>query len=234
VHQQKRHFSLSEHKYFADFEAQKDFSSKGSDVLKQKNVSVVKLCMKNELTAYPWSQQVVRVLMSSVLKLSLILKRASRQKTNHKFNCILLKLLWLKMRKQITNCSSRSWHILYLSLFLHTDFIFIIHDSDTRIVWRRLIIIFQVFRIANKREHDWRKSFSADVDDIKLRMTLMKSASKLHSKSADRALWSLILLWSQHWMNAKNKAHDDDYRSLTEILCFGFKMCFTLETEIVI
>ncbi len=190
--------------------------------------------MKNELTAYPWSQQVVRVLMSLVLKLSLILKQASRQKTNHKFNCILLKLLWLKMRKQITNCSSRSWHILYLSLFLHTDFIFIIHDSDTRIVWRRLIIIFQVFRIANKREHDWRKSFSADVDDIKLRMTLMKSASKLHSKSADRALWSLILLWSQHWMNAKNKAHDDDYRSLTEILCFGFKMCFTLETEIVI
>jgi len=53
VHQQKRHFSLSKHKYSADFKAKNDAADKGSDVLKQKNVVVAKLHMKNELTAHP-------------------------------------------------------------------------------------------------------------------------------------------------------------------------------------
>ncbi len=46
----------------------------------------------------------------------------------------------------------------------------------------------------------------------------MKSASHLHSKTADRVSWSLIFFWSQYWTNNKNKAHDDDYDSLVKIL----------------
>ena len=53
VHQQKRHFSLSEHKYSADFKTKNNAADKESDVLKQKDVTVAKLHMKNELTAHP-------------------------------------------------------------------------------------------------------------------------------------------------------------------------------------
>ncbi len=94
VHQQKRHFSLLKHKYLIDFKAKNNTADKESDVLKQKNVTVAKLHMKNELTAYSWSQQMIRVSMSSVLKLSPVLKQASEQKANHKFDCILAK--WSK------------------------------------------------------------------------------------------------------------------------------------------
>ncbi len=46
----------------------------------------------------------------------------------------------------------------------------------------------------------------------------MKSASHLHSKLTDRASWSLIPFWSQHWTNDKNKAHDNNYDLLVKIL----------------
>lgn len=62
----------------------------------------------------------------------------------------------------------------------------------------------------------------------------MEPAPKLHPKSADRASWSLIPLWSQHWTGDKDKGHGGDYRSLAEIPRFGFRARFTLETEIVI
>jgi ribosomal protein S15P/S13E len=52
VHQQKRHFSLLKHKYSADFKAKNNAADKESDVLKQKDVVVAKLHIKNELTAH--------------------------------------------------------------------------------------------------------------------------------------------------------------------------------------
>jgi hypothetical protein len=46
----------------------------------------------------------------------------------------------------------------------------------------------------------------------------MESAPHLHPKSADRASWSLIPFWSEHWTDDKNKAHGDGYDSLARIL----------------
>jgi len=94
AHQQKRHFSLLKRKYLTDFKAKNEAASKELNVLKQKNLNVTKLHMKNELTAHSWSQQMIRVFMSSVLELSSVLKQTSEQKADHKFDCILAK--WSK------------------------------------------------------------------------------------------------------------------------------------------
>ncbi len=126
-------------------------------------------------------------------------------------------LIWLQWnQQQITSQASCIFFSCHYSTFW--VFISIIHNSDVRIVWRRLVVIFKVFCIVNKRECHQRKHFSADDNDFRLRMILMKSASNLHSKSADRASWSLIFFWSKHWMNDKNKAHDDNYDLLARIL----------------
>jgi hypothetical protein len=52
---------------------------------------------------------------------------------------------------------------------------------------KKLIVIFKVFCIANKRRCYQRKHFFANDDGIKSRMILMKPASNLHLKLTDRA-----------------------------------------------